>query len=211
MAPGIDTLGPMGTIKRLCKRYSVQDYYWADSEPKTIHCLYNQDPCGPSRRSYMARKKMSIQEQKDHSPSDMPASAAEDSVEAKPDIVADPGVGPDARPKTGFPIVGIGASAGGLAAFEAFFSAMPADTDSGIAFVLVQHLSPDHKSILADLVKRYTHMQVYEVEDGMEVKPNCAYIIPPNRDMAFRMARCSCWSRLRRTACACPSTISSDP
>ena len=84
-----------------------------------------------------------------------------------------------------FPIVGIGASAGGLAAFEAFFSAMPADTDPGMAFVLVQHLAPDHKSILTDLVKRYTRMRVYEVEDGMKVLPNCAYIIPPNRDMAF--------------------------
>ena len=84
-----------------------------------------------------------------------------------------------------FPIVGIGASAGGLAAFEAFFSGMPADTDPGMAFVLVQHLAPDHKSILTDLVKRYTRMQVFEVEDGMAVRPNCAYIIPPNRDMAF--------------------------
>jgi two-component system CheB/CheR fusion protein len=84
-----------------------------------------------------------------------------------------------------FPIVGIGASAGGLAAFEAFFSGMPADSDSGMAFVLVQHLAPDHKSILTELVNRYTRMDVFEVEDGMEVKPNCAYIIPPNRDMAF--------------------------
>ena len=85
----------------------------------------------------------------------------------------------------GFPIVGIGASAGGLAAFEAFFSAMPADADPGMAFVLVQHLAPDHKSILVELVRRYTRMQVYEVEDGMAVRPNCTYIIPPNRDMAF--------------------------
>jgi two-component system CheB/CheR fusion protein len=84
-----------------------------------------------------------------------------------------------------FPIVGIGASAGGLAAFEAFFSAMPADTDPGMAFVLVQHLDPNHKSILSDLIKRYTRMQVYEVQDGMMVQPNCAYIIPPGRDMAF--------------------------
>jgi two-component system CheB/CheR fusion protein len=88
-------------------------------------------------------------------------------------------------PDKGFPIVGIGASAGGLAALEAFFSAMPAETESGMAFVLVQHLAPDHKSILSDLVKRYTRMQVFEVTDGMEVKPNCAYIIPPNRDMAL--------------------------
>jgi two-component system CheB/CheR fusion protein len=85
----------------------------------------------------------------------------------------------------GFPIVGIGASAGGLAAFEAFFSGMPADTDPGMAFVLVQHLAPDHKSILSELVKRYTRMEVFEVADGMAVRPNCAYIIPPNRDMAF--------------------------
>ena len=86
---------------------------------------------------------------------------------------------------SGFPVVGIGASAGGLAAFEAFFSGMPADSDPGMAFVLVQHLAPDHESLLADLVRRYTRMQVFEVVDGMAVEPNCAYIIPPNRDMAF--------------------------
>jgi len=84
-----------------------------------------------------------------------------------------------------FPIVGIGASAGGLAAFEAFFSGMPADSDPDMAFVLVQHLAPDHESILTDLIRRYTRMQVYEVEDGMVVQPNCAYIIPPGCDMAF--------------------------
>ena len=91
----------------------------------------------------------------------------------------------DNTPTSAFPIVGIGASAGGLAAFEAFFSGMPAATDPGMAFVLVQHLAPDHKSILADLIRRYTRMQVFEVEDGMTVQINCAYIIPPNRDMAF--------------------------
>jgi two-component system CheB/CheR fusion protein len=87
-----------------------------------------------------------------------------------------------------FPIVGIGASAGGLAAFEAFFSAIPRDIETGMAFVLVQHLAPDHKSILTELVKRYTRMQVQEVEeveDGMRVEPDGAYIIPPNHDMAL--------------------------
>ncbi len=84
-----------------------------------------------------------------------------------------------------FPIVGIGASAGGLAAFEAFFSGMPVDINPDMAFVLVQHLAPDHKSILTDLVKRYTKMQVFEVTDGIRVQPNCAYIIPPNHNMAF--------------------------
>ncbi|MEO6291559.1 MAG: chemotaxis protein CheB [Burkholderiaceae bacterium] len=89
------------------------------------------------------------------------------------------------KPSAGFPIVGIGASAGGLAAFEAFFSGMPGDVDPDMAFVLVQHLAPDHSSILTELMQRYTRMKVYEVEDGMTVQINCAYIIPPNRDMAF--------------------------
>lgn len=92
---------------------------------------------------------------------------------------------PSRHDAPGCPVVGIGASAGGLAAFEAFFSGMPADADPGMAFVLVQHLAPDHKSILTELVKRYTRMKVFEVEDGMAVKPNCTYIIPPNRDMAL--------------------------
>lgn len=91
----------------------------------------------------------------------------------------------DTSNDNGFAIAGIGASAGGLAAFEAFFSGMPADSDPGMAFVIVQHLAPDHKSILSELIRRYTRMQVFDVEDGMRVQENCAYIIPPNRDMAF--------------------------
>jgi len=81
-----------------------------------------------------------------------------------------------------FPVVGIGASAGGLEAFEKFFTNMP--PDSGMAFVIVQHLDPTHKSILGDLVTRYTRMNVVAVEDGMHVSPNWVYIIPPDRDMA---------------------------
>lgn len=106
-----------------------------------------------------------------------PAEAGPSAIPEAPDMAE---VGFD-----GFPIVGIGASAGGLAAFEAFFSGMPADSDPGMAFVLVQHLAPDHKSILTSLIQRYTRMEVFEVEDGMVVRPNCCYIIPPNRDMAF--------------------------
>nr|WP_319563297.1 chemotaxis protein CheB [uncultured Rhodoferax sp.] len=92
---------------------------------------------------------------------------------------------PAAAERRTFPIVGMGASAGGLAAIEAFFSGMPADTDPNMAFVLVQHLDPDHKSLLTELIARRTRMQVLEVTDGMPVQANCAYIIPPNRDMAF--------------------------
>ncbi|MBA3057209.1 MAG: PAS domain-containing protein [Gammaproteobacteria bacterium] len=83
------------------------------------------------------------------------------------------------------PIVGIGASAGGLAAIEAFFSGMPGDGNPDMAFVLVQHLDPDHKSLLSELIQRRTRMRVFEVVDGMVVQANCVYIIPPNRDMAF--------------------------
>ncbi len=97
----------------------------------------------------------------------------------------EPAADAGAHPEASFPIVGIGASAGGLAAIEAFFAAMSPHTDSGMAFVVVQHLDPNHKSILIDLVKHYTQMQVFKVEDGMPVQPNCVYIIPPNRDMAF--------------------------
>jgi two-component system, chemotaxis family, CheB/CheR fusion protein len=82
-----------------------------------------------------------------------------------------------------FPIVGIGASAGGLDAFEKFFTNMPSDT--GMAFVLVQHLDPTHKSILSQLITRYTRMKVLEVEDGILVEPNSVFVIPPNRYMGI--------------------------
>ncbi len=82
-----------------------------------------------------------------------------------------------------FPIVGIGASAGGLEAFEAFFTAMP--PDSGMAFVLVTHLDPSHASILPELIQKKTTMPVKQVTDNMTVEPNQVYIIPPNREMAI--------------------------
>jgi len=84
-----------------------------------------------------------------------------------------------------FPIIGIGASAGGLAAIEEFFAAVPAGEPLGMAFVLVQHLDPDHKSLLLDLVKRYTHIEIVWAENGMEVRSGCAYVMPPNKDMAL--------------------------
>ncbi len=136
----------------------------------------------------MPPKKKSIVKRKSLFPPDTSEIAPQSSVLPESDGNALPDAGLErlqVPTEPGFPIVGIGASAGGLAAFEAFFSGMPPDTDPGMAFVLVQHLAPDHKSILTDLVKRYTRMQVFEVEDGMAVAPNCTYIIPPNRDMAF--------------------------
>jgi len=84
-----------------------------------------------------------------------------------------------------FPIVAIGASAGGLAAFEEFFVAIPDGVMPQMAFVLIQHLAPEHKSILTDLISHYTNMKVFEVEDSMQVQINCVYIIPPNYEMAL--------------------------
>jgi len=79
------------------------------------------------------------------------------------------------------PIVGIGASAGGLEAFTQMLGAMPVDT--GMAFVLVQHLAPKHASLLSEILSRATSMPVMEVHDEPQVKPNCVYVIPPNRNM----------------------------
>ncbi|RJQ50319.1 MAG: PAS domain-containing protein [Nitrospiraceae bacterium] len=81
-----------------------------------------------------------------------------------------------------FPIVGIGASAGGLEAIEGFFGNMPQDTN--IAFVVIQHLAPKHKSIMPELLKKHTSMRIFVVEDGMKVEPNCMYLNPPDRDVA---------------------------
>jgi two-component system, chemotaxis family, CheB/CheR fusion protein len=86
-----------------------------------------------------------------------------------------------------FPVVGIGASAGGLEAFTQLLSHLPADT--GMAFVLIQHLDPKHKSLLREILARVTAMSVLEVEDGMAVEPNCVYVIPPNTKMAIAQGR----------------------
>jgi two-component system, chemotaxis family, CheB/CheR fusion protein len=82
-----------------------------------------------------------------------------------------------------FPIVALGASAGGLEAFERFFRSTP--VDMGMAFVVVQHLDPSHPSMLAELISRYTQMPVEQVTDGMRVEPNHVYVIPPNHDMSI--------------------------
>jgi two-component system CheB/CheR fusion protein len=87
---------------------------------------------------------------------------------------------PIAKPLT---IVGIGASAGGLEAFTQLLRSLPADT--GMAFVLVQHLDPKHESMLTQILSQRTKMPVYEVKDGMAAEPDHVYIIPPNTDMTI--------------------------
>ncbi len=82
-----------------------------------------------------------------------------------------------------FPVVGIGASAGGLDAIEKLFSNMP--SDSGMAFVIIMHFDPTSKSVMVEILKRYTKMEVYQAEDGVKIEPNSVYIIPPNADLAI--------------------------
>ncbi|MFC2107554.1 chemotaxis protein CheB [Bacteroidota bacterium] len=78
-------------------------------------------------------------------------------------------------------IIGIGASAGGLEALEKFFANMPSDSD--LAFVVIQHLDPNHKSIMGSLLAKYSEMKILEAKDGMLVEKNCIYLNPPNKNM----------------------------
>lgn len=84
---------------------------------------------------------------------------------------------------SGLPIVGIGASAGGLESFGKFLGAMP--PQNRMAFILVQHLDPARPSLLRELVQQHTAMAVHEIEDGMEVKPDTVYVAPPNTNVAL--------------------------
>ena len=80
-------------------------------------------------------------------------------------------------------MVGVGASAGGLDAFKKLFGAMP--VDSGMAFVLIPHLDPTHESLMVELLAKQTAMPVTEARDGMPVRPNHVYVIPPNADLTI--------------------------
>jgi two-component system CheB/CheR fusion protein len=79
-------------------------------------------------------------------------------------------------------IVGIGASAGGLEALEGLFSKMPSDTN--MAFVIIQHLAPKHKSIMGSLLQKYTGMNIQQISDGLKIRPNCMYLNPPDKDVS---------------------------
>lgn len=82
-----------------------------------------------------------------------------------------------------FPIIGIGASAGGLEALEQFFQNMP--IDNGMAFVIIQHLDPSLVGMMPELLQRTTSMKVSQATDRLTLKPNCVYVIPPNKSMSI--------------------------
>jgi two-component system CheB/CheR fusion protein len=87
------------------------------------------------------------------------------------------------RAQNAFPIVGIGASAGGLEALELFLKHVP--EGSGMAFVIVQHLDPTHKGIMVELLQRVTPMPVIQARDRLKVAPERVYVIPPNKDLSI--------------------------
>jgi chemotaxis methyl-accepting protein methylase len=98
----------------------------------------------------------------------------------KAEIAADTRLAPVPRP---FPIVAIGASAGGLEALDLFLSHVPAG--SGMAFVVIQHLDPNYKGMMPELLQRSTPMLVTQAKNRMKVKPDCVYVIPPNSDLSI--------------------------
>ena len=121
----------------------------------------NPEETEPARQPVMASEQ----------PEESPATPADaDPVENKPE-------------RSGPPVAGIGASAGGLDGFKKFFNAMPAD--SGIAFVLIPHLDPKHESLMVELLERCTKMPVIEATEGMAVEANRVYVIPPNKYMTI--------------------------
>jgi two-component system, chemotaxis family, CheB/CheR fusion protein len=106
-----------------------------------------------------------------------------------PEEAADPRADAvEARPTPeSFHIVGVGASAGGLESLERFFARVPPDT--GMAFVVLQHLSPDFKSLMDELLSRHTRMPIRHAEHEMLVEPNTIYLLPPMKEMIVRQRR----------------------
>ncbi len=116
--------------------------------------------------------------------SPQPGSTRKPSAKKTPATVAAGGLKPRAeKPERGFPIVGIGASAGGLEALEELFAKMP--TDTGMAFIVITHQHPGHTSLLPELLGKITELKVITADDGMKVEPNHVYVSPPGGYLAL--------------------------
>jgi len=107
-----------------------------------------------------------------------------------------------AFPSDSFPIVGIGASAGGLEAFSRLLARLPPNT--GMAFIFVQHLTRDHASLLTELLSKTTPMTVTEARHGVLVKPDNVYVIPPNTGLVISQRTIHLHRRLPPPAVAWP-------
>lgn len=93
----------------------------------------------------------------------------------------------DEKNQNPFLYVAIGASAGGLEALEQFFNNMP--INSNLTFIVVQHLSPDYKSLMVELLSRQTDMEVFRAEEGLQLAPNCVYLIPPKKNITIKQGK----------------------
>ncbi len=130
----------------------------------------------PAQKKRRAQEKRPAPQSAEQAPAAVPAEQLEE-----PQAVAAPAAGSERQ--EGLPVVGVGASAGGLDALKRFLTAMPGDT--GIAFVLIPHLDPTHQSLMVELLGRHTPMPVVEAKEGMPVQANRVYIIPPNKYMTI--------------------------
>lgn len=102
-------------------------------------------------------------------------------------------------------VVGVGASAGGLEAFTTFLAHVP--SDSGMAFVLVQHLSPDHESMLTEILDRVAAIPVVEAQEGMRAEPNRVHVIPPDATLTIKDG----WLHVAKPAPRAPAADPSIP
>jgi len=100
----------------------------------------------------------------------------------------------------------VGASAGGLEAFQQLLNHLPATT--GMAVVFVQHLAPRHESMLTELLSRGTKIPVHEVKEGMKVAPDHIYVIPPNSNMVISAAYSTSCRAAKANCSTCPLTVS---
>jgi len=101
--------------------------------------------------------------------------------------------------------VGIGASAGGLEALEVYFEHIPNNT--GMSFIVVQHLSPDYKSMMVELLLRRTRMKVIQIEDGMQAEANCIYLIPPKKNLTIFHSKLILTEQIRNSTLNLPIDI----
>jgi two-component system CheB/CheR fusion protein len=173
-------------------------YFWA--EQRTQHrndlssLLFFPDddslPCPVSaRRNGMAQKKTPPKKAPQKNPRQTKAltKTASDPANRQKTVSQKEPVEPRKLERKAFPVVGIGASAGGLEPLEAFFANMPTDKPAGVdmAFVVIQHLNPQHKSIIGEILKKDTNMPIKEIRDGMTVEPNSVYFNPPDREVGI--------------------------
>src|SRR5450432_713651 len=138
------------------------------------------------KKAKPGKRELSAAEPKDIAPTAGALEPVDERATVERPVERAPAIGPAPRsaPVTPFPIVGVGASAGGLEAFTQLLAQLPADT--GMAFVLIQHLDPSHKSFLDEALARATRMPVSQLQRTEVVLPNHVYVTPPAADISIQ-------------------------